>query len=181
AKMTNLKDDGQMLGRHRHRIRRVGDLRDETAVLAERHGEALSCTGRAAVEHIGENVLVRPDRIGLQDSSRIGGAHGAAARRSTAAIAALVAPTSGGATERMRSPQRRSSGTMRVSAPPPPHRDPLRPRLDPSAQTSSMSLSTAGLAGSAKPATEAVSRLAAVTYWVRAFAPADKKVPSNQA
>ena len=41
----------QVLDRHRNRIGRVGDLRDEAAVLAERRGETLARPGRTALEH----------------------------------------------------------------------------------------------------------------------------------
>src|SRR5690349_5351134 len=54
--MADLENDIEMGDRYRHRIGRVGDLRDEAAVLAECRGKTLARAGGPAVDHIIEQL-----------------------------------------------------------------------------------------------------------------------------
>src|SRR5688572_25009943 len=49
-KMAELEDGAEMARRHRRRIRRVGDLRDEALVLAERQRDLLARARRPAID-----------------------------------------------------------------------------------------------------------------------------------
>jgi hypothetical protein len=61
--MADLYDGVNVLSRDRRLIRRVGDLRDEAAVLTERFGQTLAHTGRPSIEHIPKDGLVGRDQI----------------------------------------------------------------------------------------------------------------------
>ena len=52
-----------MLRRNRRLIGRVGNLRDEAAVLAERFGQPLAHAGRPLIEHVAKDGLVGRNEI----------------------------------------------------------------------------------------------------------------------
>src|SRR6266481_3256467 len=61
--MADLDDGLHVLRRDRRLIGRVGNLRDETAILAEGFGQTLAHAGRPSIEHIPKDRLVGRDKI----------------------------------------------------------------------------------------------------------------------
>src|SRR5262249_24652540 len=62
--MTDLENGRQMRRWDRHRIGRIGDLRNEGAVLAQGDGKALARSRRAVLEHAPQDILVVGDGRG---------------------------------------------------------------------------------------------------------------------
>src|SRR5215470_909754 len=179
--MAKLEQRLQMLHRDRHGIGGIGDLRDEGTVLAQRPGQALARSRRPVVEHALEDGLVLDHRILLRRSDRPVAHRPRSTRpRSTRAIAALVAASAAGATDSERRPVDNSASTAAGSPPASPHRLTSRPLARPCSAARRMSRSTAGLSGSARSLTAAMSRPAAVTYCVRSFEPIEKNAASKR-
>src|SRR5258705_13642920 len=55
--MADLYDGMNVLSRDRRLIGRIGNLRDEAAVLAERFGQTLPHAGRPPIEHVAKDSL----------------------------------------------------------------------------------------------------------------------------
>src|ERR1700727_2698782 len=99
--MADLDDGVNMLGWDRRLIGRVGNLRDEAAVLAERFGQTLARAGRPPIEHITKDRLVGGDQILVSCRARLcANAAGPEYRM----MAASTGPTAPGVIERMRKP-----------------------------------------------------------------------------
>jgi hypothetical protein len=86
--VTDLENGFEMLGRDRHRVGRVDQLRHEGTVGAKRDREAPARPRRAVVADGLEQALIVSDRLAPD-----GIVHGVASRKSTAAIACLAAAT----------------------------------------------------------------------------------------
>src|SRR5271170_8088919 len=173
-KVADLENGLQMLGRDRHRIDRIDQLRHERAVRTERDGKPPPRPGGPVVAHRLQEPLVVSD--GCAGGSVV---HGSASRRSIAAIACLAAPTEAGATDSERRPALSNAPITLGSPPASPQRLTSRPFARPYRATEAISRSTAGFRGSASSATAPMSRPAAVTYCVKSFEPIEKKSASN--
>src|SRR3984885_3436679 len=172
--VTDLENGFEMLGRYRHGVGGVDQLRYEGTVGAKRNCEAPARAGRPVVADGLEQALVVSDRLAPD-----GVVHGVASRKSTPAIACLAAATDSGATESERRPARSNAPITRGSPPASPQRLTPRPDSRPYRATDAISRMTAGFSGSARSATAPISRPAAVTYWVRSLEPIEKKSASN--
>src|SRR5947209_7375181 len=146
--VANLEDDVEMRGRDGNGIGGVGDLRNETAVFAERVGEALARAGGAALQHFAQQRLVRLDACSARVARRRFVVHAAGADKSSWAILCLTKSITAGATESVRRPVRSNSSSIRGSPPASPQRLTLRRFAAPCATTPAISRSTAGCAGS---------------------------------
>ena len=97
--MADLEDGIGCAGRDRRRIGRVGDLRDEAAVLAERRRQPLPRAGRPLVEDLAQDRLVCGDRIPASRPASGASSIAHAAGPGWHAMAALTRPERAGATE----------------------------------------------------------------------------------
>src|SRR5450756_176153 len=116
--MADLEDDGDMLGRDRHQIRRIGDLGNEGPVLAERSRKLQPGPRRPVVEHPPQ------DRLVVGDVAVAGPACllvRALRHALTLAMVALSRATATGATESAVNPVASSTVVRRVSAAASPH------------------------------------------------------------
>ena len=164
----------KMIGRspagNRHGIGRVGDLRDEALVLAQRHGEPAAQAGRAPLQERAQQRLVAGDDLSTAGRQRVSRHHW----RRYPATASFTRPSAAGATDSRRRPEaEQGCDTPPGSEAMSPHRLTGAPRwrhhgAPPGRSTGARPAGSGSLRAATRPP---ASRDAAMTYWVRSLLP----------
>src|SRR6516225_2876863 len=155
-----------MLDRDRRLVRRVRNLRDEAAVLAERFGQTLAHAGGAAVQNILQDAFVSGNPVGRRRCDFRD--HDSVPRYW--AIATLTKARAAGATDSVRSPWSSKAGICLGSLPRSPQRLTSRP-VDRARSTTVLTRRSRAREGRASSASSGSSRLAAARYWRRSLLP----------
>src|SRR4029453_7385656 len=172
------EDRLDVLRRNRRRVHRIGQVRDEAAVLAEHFRQASADAGRTEFERGAQDLLVDHHRIAGFNGRSHKGTY-CAAPVGHAAIALLTGPTEAAGSDSARRPAGGSRVICRGWAARSPHSDSESPRAAALRTIMRNRASNPGCAGSANSLTARLSRAAAIEYCSRSFEPIEAKSISN--